>query len=66
MRGMWPIEVKDHGIRCATGRGGVVIGLTEFGIRRRGKCDDAGNDNQTRIMSGLLKFKGNQEDRMIW
>ena len=44
MRGMWPIEVKDHS------------GPAELGIRRRGECNGAGNGNWTGMPSGLLKF----------
>ena len=53
MRGMWSIKVKDHG------------GPAELGIRRRGKCDGAGNGKRTGMMSDLKVQQGNQEDHMI-
>jgi hypothetical protein len=55
MRGIWPIKVEDHGIGYLTGWGGAVIGLAEFGIGRRGRCNCSGSGDQTEMTSGLLK-----------
>ena len=59
MVGTWPIEVKDHGVGydawVLDGMGRAAIGPAEFGIRRRGECDESEGD-RTGTTSGLLKF----------